>query len=311
MNNKKMMAGLLTAGLLLVPNAALAESTDVNLIVNDTHVVSSEAEGQVYINDAGRTMIPLRVVSETMGYVTNWQPDGSIQITSADGAVVVTLQIGSTAYTASGEAGTFETAPTLKNDRAYLPARDFTELYGSIYWDNDTRMVWIENGDAVTYRVLGNNLLRADADGIAPVTMPEGYEVSSLGKPDRVASQRIIDGTGYVAINYNMNHSQQCPLFRDDGDHMTYLATINGSASFWVVGDTIYHTAGTGAGPWSEYLEPNQLYKTTIGDEATTTSCDVGFAINACTISVEDDVLTAVDGSGTVHEVNLSECAFT
>ena len=102
MNNKKMMAGLLTAGLLLVPNTALAESTDVNLIVNDTHVVSSEAEGQVYINDAGRTMIPLRLVSETLDYETNWQPDGSIQITSADGAVDVTLQIGSTAYTASG-----------------------------------------------------------------------------------------------------------------------------------------------------------------------------------------------------------------
>ena len=311
MNNKKMMAGLLTAGLLLVPNAALAESTDVNLIVNDTHVVSSEAEGQVYINDAGRTMIPLRVVSETMGYVTNWQPDGSIQITSADGTVDVTLQIGSTAYTASGEAGAFETAPTLKNDRAYLPARDFTELYGSIYWDGDTRMVWIENRETPTYRVLGNNMLRADADGIAPVTMPEGYEVSSLGKSDQVVSARVIDSVGYVAINYNMNHSQQCPLFRDDGDQMTYLATLNGSASFWVVGDTIYHTAGTDAGPWSEYLEPNQLYKTTIGDEATTTSCDVGFAINACTISVEDGVLTAVDGSGTVHEVNLSECAFT
>lgn len=44
MNNKKMMAGLLTAGLLLVPNAALAESTDVNLIVNDTHVVSRLVE---------------------------------------------------------------------------------------------------------------------------------------------------------------------------------------------------------------------------------------------------------------------------
>ena len=310
MNNKKMMAGLLTAGLLLVPNAALAESTDVNLIVNDTHVVSSEVEGQVYINDAGRTMIPLRLVSETMGYVTNWQPDGSIQITSADGAVDVTLQIGSTAYTASGEAGTFATAPTLKNDRAYLPARDFTELYGSIYWDGDTRMVWIENRETPTYRVLGNNMLRADADGIAPVTMPEGYEVSSLGKSDQVVNERVIDSVGYVAINYNMNHSQQCPLFRDDGDQMTYLATLNGSASFWVVGDTIYHTAGTDAGPWSEYLEPNQLYETTIGDEATTTSCDVGFAINACTISVEDGVLSAVDGSGTVHEVNLSECSF-
>ena len=237
----------------------------------------------------------------------------SVPVVSGDGRWII-LKIFHTmhgAIWAGGEAGTFETAPTLKNDRAYLPARDFTELYGSIYWDGDTRMVWIENGDAVTYRVLGNNLLRANADGIAPVTMPEGYEVSSLGKSDQVVNERVINSVGYVAINYNMNHSQQCPLFRDDGDQMTYLATINGSASFWVVGDTIYHTAGTDAGPWSEYLEPNKLYKTTIGDEATTTSCDVGFAINACTISVEDGVLTAVDGSGTVHEVNLSECAFT
>lgn len=268
MNNKKMMAGLLSAGLLLVPNAAFAESTDVNLIVGNDYVQSDEAAGQVYINDAGRTMIPLRLVSETMGYETNWQPDGSIQITSADGTVDVTLQIGSTTYTAGGESGTFATAPTLKNDRAYLPARDFTDLYGSIYWDNDSRTVWIENGDAVTYRVLGNNLLRADENGITPVTMPTGYEVSSLGKLDQVVNERVIDGTGYVAINYDMNHSQQCPLFRDDGDQMTYIATINGSSSFWVEDDTLYYTAGIDAGPWSDYIDPNRLFKMTIGGDA-------------------------------------------
>ena len=47
----------------------------------------------------------------------------------------------------------------------------------------------------------------------------------------------------------------------------------------------------------------------TIGGE--TVSYDVGFAINVCTISVDGDVLTAIDGSGSVHEVKLSECAFT
>ena len=102
MKGKKLFAGLTCAALLAAPGAAMAESTDVQLIVNDAHVGSSEAEGQVYINDAGRTMIPLRLVSETLDYETNWQPDGSIQITSADGTVDVTLQIGSTAYTANG-----------------------------------------------------------------------------------------------------------------------------------------------------------------------------------------------------------------
>lgn len=308
MKSKKLLAGLTCAAVLAVPNAAMADSTDVTLYVGDEYVQSDEATGQVYINDAGRTMIPLRVVSETMGYTTDWQPDGSIHITSPDGTVDVTLTVGSTAYTASGTAGTFETAPTLKNDRAYLPARDFSELYGSIYWDGDSRSVWIENGDALKYRVLGNNLLRADGDGITPLTMPEGYEVSSLGKPDQVVNERVIDGVGYVAINYNMNHSQQCPLFRDDGDHMTYLATINGSSSFWVDGDTLYYTHGIGAGPWSDYINPNRLCKMTIGGEAV--SCDVGFAINACTISVDGDVLTAVDADGVSHEVNLNDCLF-
>lgn len=308
MKSKKLLAGLTCAAVLAVPNVAMAESTDVTLYVGDEYVQSDEAAGQVYINDAGRTMIPLRVVSETMGYTTDWQPDGSIHITSPDGTVDVTLTVGSTAYTASGTAGTFETAPTLKNDRAYLPARDFTELYGSIYWDGDSRSVWIENGDALKYRVLGNNLLRVDADGIAPVAMPEGYEVSSLDKPDQVVNERVIDGVGYVAINYNMNHSQQCPLFRDDGDHMTYLATINGSSSFWVDSDTLYYTHGISAGPWSDYINPNRLCKMTIGGEAV--SCDVGFAINACTISVDGDVLTAVDADGVSHEVNLNDCLF-
>lgn len=160
----------------------------------------------------------------------------------------------------------------------------------------------------MTYRVLGNNLLRADENGITPVTMPTGYEVSSLGKLDQVVNERVIDGTGYVAINYDMNHSQQCPLFRDDGDQMTYIATINGSSSFWVEDDTLYYTAGIDAGPWSDYIDPNRLFIMTIGGESV--SCDVGFAINACTISVDGDVLTAKGADGVAHEINLSDCLF-
>ena len=113
-------------------------------------------------------MIPLRLVSETLDYETNWQPDGSIHITSANGAVDVTLAVDSTAYTADGVAGTFETAPTLKNDRTYLPARDFAELYGSIYWDGDTRTVWIAQSEETMYQVIGEKVLRAKIDMASP-----------------------------------------------------------------------------------------------------------------------------------------------
>lgn len=237
MNTRKYITAITCAALLALPTAALADSTDVSLMVGDATISADEATGQPYINDAGRTMIPLRIVSESMGYATDWQPDGSIHITNADGTVDVTLQVGSANYTANGQAGTFETLPILKNDRTYLPARDFTELYGQIYWDNDSRTVWIYNSDAPTYCVLGNSLLRATADGITSVAMPEGYDVSIFGKADVIMQQRVINGVGYIAINYNNNHSQQCPLFRDDGDYMTKIATINGTSSFYVDGN--------------------------------------------------------------------------
>ena len=230
MKGKKLFAGLTCAALLAAPGAAMAESTDVQLIVNDAHVGSSEADGQVYINDAGRTMIPLRVVSETLDYETNWQPDGSIQITSADGTVDVTLQVGSTAYTANGEAGTFTTAPTLKNDRAYLPARDFTELYGSIYWDNDTRTVWIAQSAETNYEVIGEKILRADANGIQELALPEGFEIYNPGGTDPVVTERTIDGVHYIGLlckpangNYDAVFQSMVLIFRDEGTSLFHV----------------------------------------------------------------------------------------
>ena len=318
MNNKKMMAGLLTAGLLLVPNAALAESTDVNLIVNDTHVVSSEAEGQVYINDAGRTMIPLRLVSETMGYVTNWQPDGSIQITSADGTVDVTLQIGSTAYTANGEAGTFETAPTLKNDRAYLPAHDFTELYGSIYWDNDTRTVWIAQSAETNYEVIGEKILRADANGIQELALPEGFEIYNPGGTDPVVTERTIDGVHYIGLlckpangNYDAVFQSMVPIFRDEGASLFHVMDAY-PCSFYIdeengVG---YGTAGLSAGGWNVPIADDVLYTCSINTPDSLGQMiyhKMDFAINDCTLDVTDGVLIATSPDGTVHRVENLE----
>ena len=97
MKGKKVLSGLVCAAVLAAPGAAWADSTDVHLRINSASIGGSAAEGEAYISDAGRTMIPLRLVSEALDYQTDWQPDGSIHITSADGSVDVTLQVGSTA----------------------------------------------------------------------------------------------------------------------------------------------------------------------------------------------------------------------
>lgn len=304
MKNKRFLSALACAALLAAPGAALADSTDVSLIVGDEFVVSDEAAGQVYINDAGRTMIPLRVVGDAMGYDTEWSA-GTVHVTGEGGAVDVTMTIGETAYTANGEAGSFETAPVIQNGRTYLPARDFSEIYGNIYWEGESRSVWITQDDVTSYRILGNSLLRSDETGIQPVAMPEDYEVSSFGKSDAVVNQRTIADKNYIVVNYDNNASGQCGLFRDDGDSMTRLATVNGTSSFTVDGDTVYHTMGTSAGPWTGDIVPERLYVTDVAS-GETAAYTLDFAVNACTLEMQDGQLTAVDAEGTVHVIELN-----
>lgn len=285
MKGKKVLSGLVCAAVLAAPGAAWADSTDVHLRINSASIGGSAAEGEAYISDAGRTMIPLRLVSEALDYQTDWQPDGS------------------TAYTANGAAGAFETAPTLKNDRTYLPARDFTELYGDIYWDNDTRTAWIAQGKDLQYQVIGGQLLRADDDGIQQVALPEGYTIYDPGGTDPILGQRVIDGTSYLALLCQDSWKEPTPLFRDDGDHLTFVTNIYPS-SFCVDGDTVYYTDGFNAGAWSNPVEPNRLYAATIGGG--TVSYTLDFAVNACVLDMVDGQLTATDGDGVQHVIDLS-----
>ena len=304
MKNRKLFAGLTCAALLAAPSAALADSTDVNLIVNNAYIGSSEADGQVYVSDAGRTMIPLRLVSETMNYTTDWQPDGSIHVTSADSSVDVTLQVGSNAYTANGTAGTFETAPTLKNNRTYLPARDFSELYGDIFWDNDTRTVWIAQGQDLQYQAIGDKLMRANANGIQQVTLPEGYTIDGGVEFEPISSQRIINGISYITLQCDKsNYVDPVQLFRDDGEHLTYLTDIYPS-SFYVDGNTVYFTDGVNAGAWHNPIDAHRLYVTDLSTGKTTQQT-VDFAINNCTLNVVDGVLIATSQDGTQHTVKM------
>lgn len=303
MKGKKLFSGLMCAALLAAPSAALADSSDVHFLINNAYIGGSEADGQAYISDAGRTMIPLRLVSEVLDYQTDWQPDGSIRIHSADATVDVTLQVGSTAFTANGVSGTFETAPTLKNDRTYLPARDFTELYGDIYWDNDSRTVWIAQGKDLQYQVIDGQLLRADTNGIQQLALPEGYTIYDPGGYDPILGQRVIDSTSYLALLCQDSWKEPAPLFRDDGDHLTFVTNIYPSC-FWVDGDTVYYTDGFNAGGWSNPVEPNRLYAATIGGD--TVSYMLDFAVNACVLDMVDGQLTATDGDGVQHVIDLS-----
>ena len=131
------------------------------------------------------------------------------------------------------------------------------------------------------------------------MALPEGYTIYDPGGTDPILGQRVIDGTSYLALLCQDSWKEPAPLFRDDGDHLTFVTNIYPS-SFCVDGDT----DGFNAGAWSNPVEPNRLYAATIGGD--TVSYMLDFAVNACVLDMVDGQLTATDGDGVQHVIDLS-----
>lgn len=319
MKSKKFLAAATCAAILAAPTAALADSTDVNLYLGNAKIGGTAETGQVYISDAGRAMVPLRLVGDVMGYTTDWQPDGSIHITSADGTVDVTLAVDKAEYTANGTAGTFGTVPTLKDNRTYLPVRDFGEIYGSVYWDNDSRSVIVLGDNEMEFNVFGDRIFRVDAEGLHHLTLPAGYELTEKGvamaQYTQVLVPRTFDGTTYMTVNYDGVVSGYVPLFRVDGDQLTYVTRVNGGANYCVGADgRVYYTEALGAGAWTPGEHPSYLYVTQPRSDVNNPSeaektdiYNVGFAVNQCDLTVTDGQLYAVDPEGNKTLIDLSK----
>ena len=115
-------------------------------IANGTKV---ETDGVSYIDGSGRTMIPLRTFSNSMGI-----PNEDIAWNGATGEVsidtpfgYINLKIGSTKMTSPNGDITLESPAVIKNDRTYIPLRAVLNAYGidddHVVWSSDERTVKI------------------------------------------------------------------------------------------------------------------------------------------------------------------------
>lgn len=334
---KKWTAGVAMAtmlGLSVVPASAATDvaSTDLTLVINDKTVATNEDIGQPYITSDGRTMIPLRLVSEELGYQTEWQEDGTIHITSDDGMVDVRLTVDADNYLANGKPGVFSTRPTLWNDRTYLPARDFMELYGTVKWDNDTRTVIVKTGEPSVeetsdwifklsfggdIETVGNMYVTATNEKTGKVVYLTGLEdVFGDWAGDTghyldyyFNGSKVINGQHSVTVGRQglMGNAEAALFLVPDLDsvgttaELSYVRSFNHTSDYTMVNGYLYYTQGT-KGPF--IYDPNVLYFAKIGDEALTyVTFELDFPVNACTLRVEDGVLIATEKDGTRHEV--------
>ncbi|TYQ15031.1 UNVERIFIED_CONTAM: copper amine oxidase-like protein [Acetivibrio alkalicellulosi] len=136
----KKLSIFIVLSLLTLTIASVSFATnDITVLVNGEKV---EFDRQPYIKD-GRTMVPIRFISERMGCEVIWQ-GLSQSVFIRKGETLIILQIGSTKVFLNDETMEIDVAPEIQIDRTMVPLRFISETLGAnVGWNGSTRTVTI------------------------------------------------------------------------------------------------------------------------------------------------------------------------
>lgn len=114
----------------------------VKVLVNGTEV--NFPDQRPFIDsETGRTLVPLRFVSEALGGVVDWNQNTQTASVIKSGTVIL-MQIGSKIPSVNGQVKVIDANALLLNDRTMVPLRFVSECLGAtMEWDEVNRIVRI------------------------------------------------------------------------------------------------------------------------------------------------------------------------
>ena len=111
--------------------------SDIKIFVSDKEI---KPETPAYIEN-GRTMVPLRFISEALGEKVDWKADTKTVIIGDNKASLV---IGEKEIEANGKKIAIDSPAVIKDARTFVPLRAISEILGAkVVWDASSRSVQI------------------------------------------------------------------------------------------------------------------------------------------------------------------------
>ena len=119
---------------------AITVSKYVNVTINGQAL---QADVKPFVNADGRTMLPIRAISEALGAVVQWD-EATKTATLTLGDKTVKVPIGQNTIDVNGNPVAMDTSSVIKDGRTLLPVRAIGEALGAeIGWDQQTETVSI------------------------------------------------------------------------------------------------------------------------------------------------------------------------
>ena len=124
--------------LLFVPSV-ISASTDLNVTLNDKKMTFPDEKP--FINEDNRTMVPVRFISQGLGYYVSWN-DATRTVSISNHNKEVKLTIDSNIVHINSKSVTIDTKARIINGRTFVPIRFVSQsLNASIGFDSATRTV--------------------------------------------------------------------------------------------------------------------------------------------------------------------------
>lgn len=131
--------------LLLIPTITRAQE-GLKLWVNGDYV-NSDVESFI---ENGRTLVPVRVISETLGFKVEWnQADQEVLIKTSESedAKVLSLKINNTKALFGDKEFDLDVAPKISQSRTFVPLRFISEAFGlKVDWDEENKTAIVGDG---------------------------------------------------------------------------------------------------------------------------------------------------------------------
>ncbi|AFS77936.1 copper amine oxidase-like protein [Gottschalkia acidurici 9a] len=126
-----------------VPSYAIEESNIITII--DGELV--EGGNESILKDS-RLIVPLRIISEKLGYDVHWDSEtATVKIENAEN--ILQIGIGKKEAIFNGKILTIDVKPFIKNNITYVPLRFISEVFNrEVSWDNNNRVAIV--GDYTT-----------------------------------------------------------------------------------------------------------------------------------------------------------------
>ncbi|WP_239617471.1 copper amine oxidase N-terminal domain-containing protein [Cohnella mopanensis] len=204
---KKTIATLVAAaviggfGLNSVNAAAINEGQIIIPIIVNGHKVKFP-DTEPYVDENGRTMVPVRFVSESLGATVKWD-NATRTATITNGTKTISLAIGSKTVSDNGQVVELDTAAAMVDGRTMVPLRFVSESMNSkVTWDKGGNAVQIS--DSAYQAKIDNGTVKLDAWGRELATADDKWNkladlpsfVYELSAPRELSNKEFIKEVG-------------------------------------------------------------------------------------------------------------------